>query len=96
MKSIRPRFVNSVLALFIALALPCGAEASVLDGAEAVLHLTQTITGPDGVCKKVTNESVVGLSVYVPTSTVAEWQSFTDHPPTGVTIGCVGFGMTKK
>lgn len=90
MKSIRPRFVNSVLALFIALALPCGAEASVLDGAEAVLHLTQTITGPDGVCKKVTNESVVGLSVYVPTSTVAEWQSFTDHPPTGVTIGsCV-------
>jgi hypothetical protein len=53
---------------------------------------TQNITGPDGVCKKVTNSSGHG-SVYIPTVSSAEWQSFYNHPPSGVTVancGCTG------
>jgi hypothetical protein len=63
------------------------AAASLHDGFSALIHVTQSITGPGNDCKKVTNESPTGLSAYVPTSTLAEWQSFGDHPPTGVTIG---------
>ena len=38
-------------------------------------------------CKKVTNGSATGLSVYVPTQTSAEWTSFYTNPPAGVTAG---------
>lgn len=38
-------------------------------------------------CRKVTNASATGASVYVPTQTDAEWQSFYTNPPAGVTIG---------
>lgn len=41
-------------------------------------------------CRKVTNASATGASVYVPTQTDAEWQSFYTNPPAGVTTsGCV-------
>jgi len=38
-------------------------------------------------CKKITNSSGTGLSVYVPTQSSAEWSSFYTHPPSGVAIG---------
>lgn len=41
-------------------------------------------------CRKVTNNSGTSASVYVPTQTDPEWESFYTNPPTGVTIGsCV-------
>jgi hypothetical protein len=50
------------------------------------LNIPISITGPDGVCKKVTNASATGLSEYIPTTSVGEWQSFAAHPPAGVTL----------
>jgi hypothetical protein len=46
------------------------------------------------VCKKVTNASATGLSEYIPTTSVAEWQSFVGHPPAGVTLGSCATGIT--
>lgn len=43
---------------------------------------TQNITGPDGVCRQVINYN--GASLYVPTTSVGEWQSFYNLPPSGV------------
>lgn len=41
-------------------------------------------------CRNVTNNSATGASVYVPTQTSAEWQSFYTNPPAGVTLSsCV-------
>jgi hypothetical protein len=41
-------------------------------------------------CRRVTNVSATGASVYVPTQTTSEWQSFYTNPPEGVTAGsCV-------
>ncbi|MFA5096475.1 MAG: hypothetical protein WC478_03945 [Candidatus Omnitrophota bacterium] len=48
---------------------------------------TETITGPDGVCQKVTNNSPNGLAIFVPIKTVAEWQAFLGHLPSGVSVG---------
>lgn len=41
-------------------------------------------------CRKVTNASATNASVYVPTRTAAEWQSFRDKPPVGVTATSCG------
>ena len=57
------------------------------DGYTANQATTVSITGPDGVCKKVTNNSATGLSEYIPTASVAEWQSFVANPPAGVMVG---------
>lgn len=38
-------------------------------------------------CRKVTNGSATNASVYVPTQTSPEWQSFYTNPPTGITVG---------
>src|SRR3989344_3773352 len=44
-------------------------------------------------CKKVTNNSGTGLSVYVPTQSSAEWASFYTNPPAGVSVSsCVTAG----
>jgi hypothetical protein len=48
------------------------------------------------VCKKVTNGSATGLSVYVPTQTSAEWLSFYTNPPAGVTAGSCESVATLK
>ena len=56
------------------------------DGVTALLSTTIAITGPDSVCRKITNVSSTGLSEYVPTASVAEWQSFITKPPLGVTL----------
>ena len=60
------------------------------DGATASINVPLTITGPDGVCKIITNNSGTSLTEYVPTASVAEWQSFVVHPPAGVSLNaCV-------
>lgn len=45
----------------------------------------QTITA-HGTCAKVTNNHASNLDVFIPTQTAAEWQSFRDHPPAGVSL----------
>lgn len=82
-----------------------GVSAIVLLGAYAVyasdsytalLNTPISITGPDGVCKKVTNASATGLSEYIPTTSVGEWQSFVAHPPAGVTLAsCAATWVTN-
>ncbi len=49
------------------------------DGTTVAAGSTQTITGPDGVCKNVTNANG-SYGVFVPTLTVGEWQSFLANP----------------
>lgn len=56
------------------------------DGMTAMQGTPISITGPDGVCKKVTNASATGLSEYIPTASATEWQSFVASPPAGVTL----------
>lgn len=56
------------------------------DGFTASYGVSAQITGPDSVCKKITNSSAVSLSEYIPTASVAEWQSFVSNPPSGVTL----------
>lgn len=64
-------------------------EAS--DNSSVNIGANQNITA-HAVCKKITNNSATGLSVYVPTQTDTEWQSFYTHLPQGVTAGscCAG------
>ena len=43
------------------------------------------------ICRNVTNNSPVGLSLFVPTATQAEWTSIHTHTPTGVSLAaCTG------
>jgi len=52
---------------------------------------TETITGPDGACRKVTNNSA--SDIFVPIKTAAEWQAFLGHLPPGVTLSaCIYCG----
>lgn len=78
--------ISSVAILVLGVVLG-GAYLYASDGATAPLNTPITVTGPDGVCKKVTNASATGLSEYIPTASVAEWQSFVANPPAGVTLG---------
>lgn len=50
---------------------------------------SQNITS-NSICKKVTNNSPTGKSIYVPTQSAAEWASFYTNPPAGVTVGLCG------
>lgn len=66
--------------------------AIVIDASDnyTVNHGTNQNITAFTTCKKVTNSSATSASVYVPTQTDPEWQSFYTNPPTGVTIGsCV-------
>ena len=68
---------------FIALAIEASDNFTVNYGTN------QTITAHTE-CRTVTNDSAAGASVYVPTQTSAEWQSFYTNPPAGVTASsCV-------
>src|SRR3990167_2656286 len=63
------------------------AEAS--DSSTVNYATNQSITA-FSTCKKVTNGSATGLSVYVPTQSSAEWTSFYMNPPAGVTAASCG------
>lgn len=78
----------------VAILLASGAYVFASDGMTANQATPISITGPDGVCKKVTNNSGTGLSEYIPTATVAEWQSFVANPPAGVTLSACTYTWT--
>ncbi|MBL8158182.1 hypothetical protein JNK62_01445 [bacterium] len=46
------------------------------------------------VCRDVTNNSATGASVYVPTESALEWESFYTNPPAGVTAGSCATTVT--
>jgi len=48
---------------------------------------TQQITGPDGVCKKITNNNGTN-NLCVMTATTAEWQSFYNNPNGATVAAC--------
>lgn len=55
-----------------------------------VNHGTNQSITAHTVCQRVTNNSATEASVYVPTETDPEWESFYSNPPAGVTISsCV-------
>lgn len=75
--------------------------AGVLFAAGSILDASDNYTVNSGAnqnitahseCRKVTNNSATNASVYVPTQTATEWESFYTNPPAGVTIAscCAG------
>ena len=82
-KQLSAALTSVAILSFIALAIEASDNHTVNHGAN------QTITA-HSVCQRVTNNSTTNLSVYVPTQTSAEWQSFRDNPPSGVNMSsCV-------
>ena len=76
-----PRRTITLAALLILLSGAAVAIAAISENTGVAYGGTSTLTGPDGVCKTVTNNSATGKQVYVPASTAAEWQSFVASPP---------------
>lgn len=85
MKSKPSRRIVSILALSSVL-IAGVAVAAISENTGVPYGGTVSLTGPDGVCKKVTNTSPTGLQLYVPGNTTAEWQSFIANKPSGVTF----------
>lgn len=83
----------------VLLSLANGAHAQTASCTTLTIGQTQDITA-FSVCRRVTLNSVpapaTGVdSICVPTNiTAAEWQSFYDNPPAGVTIGSCNTGCT--
>jgi hypothetical protein len=51
---------------------------------------SENITGPDGVCQKITNNSATGMAIFVPHHSPQEWSDFQGHLQQGVTAqSCV-------
>ncbi len=84
MRVVRPAALGTIALIVL---LVGAALAIASDGATVPSSGTITVTGPDGVCKTIKNASATGLSEYVPTASVSEWQNFVAHPPAGVTLG---------
>lgn len=59
------------------------ADAGVVIGPSA----SQQVTGPDGVCKLITNNNGSN-SVFVATATVGEWQSWYSYPNGSTVAAC--------
>lgn len=87
MRTLHQRLGTFSLAVVIIIALAAAAYAS--DNVTVPFGGYQSITAYS-VCRKVTNGSGTGAALYVPTQTAAEWQSFRDNPPPGVTLGTCG------
>lgn len=68
--------------------------ASILDASDnyTVNHGTNQNITAHSECRKVTNTSATNASVYVPTQTATEWESFYSNPPAGVEVAscCAG------
>lgn len=85
---ILPRHLSGALiTVLIFLAVATLIEAS--DNSSVNFGANSNITA-FSTCKKVTNDSGTGLSVYVPTQTAEEWVSFYSSPPSGVAIASCG------
>lgn len=88
MRSKRSRLLAS--GLFAVACLLSASAVSASDSLTALLNTPLTVTGPDSMCRIVTNASPTGKTVYVPTNSIPEWQSFVAHPPAGVTLLACG------
>ena len=75
-----------VLGITLSTALLVAGVAVASDSFTVAYGTNQSITA-FAICKKVTNSSPTGLSVYVPNTTAAEWASFYGSPPSGVSVG---------
>lgn len=74
--------ITAVLGLF-AIVIDASDNYTVNHGANLAITAHST-------CGMVTNNSATGRSVYVPTQSSLEWQSFRANPPAGVTLSsCV-------
>lgn len=87
------KFATALAATLIAMTGTALVTAS--DSITAYINTPVSITGPDGLCKKITNNHASGLSEYIPTTSVAEWKSFVASPPPGVALAmcCAGTMM---
>ena len=74
------------LILVVCLVVAAAGVAAASDAITVAYGTNQSITAFT-ICKKVTNSSPTGLSVYVPNTSAGEWASFYGSPPTGVTAG---------
>lgn len=81
------RIPPTIFILMLALAFSSAAIIYASDGFSAVRNTPVSVTGPNSVCKVITNTAANGVSEYIPTASVAEWQSFLAHPPAGVSLG---------
>jgi hypothetical protein len=70
----------TIIAIFSLLAIVIDASDNYIVDSGANVNITA-----HAECRKVTNGSATGASVYVPTETHSEWQSFYVNPPAGVT-----------
>jgi hypothetical protein len=82
--SFTKRTSSTLMILTILISSAALLEAS--DNSTVNFGANQSITA-HSTCKKVTNNSTTGLSVYVPTESSEEWNSFHTNPPSGVVIG---------
>jgi len=86
------RIVLLLLASLLAIPANASDSSTVAPGA------TVSITGPDGVCRKVTNNNGSN-SLYVATTTTAEWENFISNPGSASLATCApppptGFAAT--
>ena len=77
------RFLHALVIAIFVMAWPV-MIAHAADSYQVASGSTATIT-EHTVCKVVKNNHSSGLALFVPTKTPAEWQSFYDHTPPGVT-----------
>lgn len=79
-KRISAALVSSVVLSLFAIVIDASDNYTVNHGANLAITAHTA-------CRNVVNSSATGTSVYVPTETDAEWQSFYTNPPAGVTAG---------
>lgn len=86
-----------LLALFVFFAV----STALIDASDnyTVNHGANSNITAHATCGRVANNSATGASVYVPTQTSPEWQSFRTNPPAGVSItscACTGQVVNGK
>lgn len=86
-KKLSTALVSVVILSFFAVVIDASDNYTVDHGAN--LNITAHT-----VCNKVTNNSATSASIYVPTQTDPEWESFYTNPPAGVTIGSCSINVT--
>lgn len=88
-----------ILGVFFLLAIAGGAWAiNAWNEGYRVNHSGATVDvrigSATGLCQKVTNSHATN-DYFVPTKTQAEWDAFSAHPPSGITIGaCYSYAYT--
>lgn len=74
------KFITALAFLFYITSLAFGADSYQVNFG------TNSTVNEHGECRKVINNSVTGLDVYVPTKTAQEWADFRNNLPTGIKV----------